>query len=147
MRRVSSSLIAAGFTPGRTSSEPLHRQLYVTIREQILGGALKGDDRLPSTRALAHDLHVGRNTVTSVFEQLAAEGYLETEIGSGTYVAMQLPAQRELMREAERAGEDTIRWSQWAQRMAPEKLAALTDPGFRPFQPGLPDLGAFPTQV
>src|SRR5882757_1236347 len=97
MRRVSSSLIAAGFTPSKTSSEPLHRQLYLTIREQILGGALKGGDRLPSTRALGHDLHVGRNTVTSVFEQLAAEGYLETETGSGTYVAMQLPARRDPM--------------------------------------------------
>jgi len=147
MRRVSSSLIAAGFTPSKTSSEPLHRQLYLTIREQILGGALKGGDRLPSTRALGHDLHVGRNTVTSVFEQLAAEGYLETEMGSGTYVAMQLPVKRELMQEAEQTEEHAIRWSRWAKRMAPEKLAALTDPGFRPFQPGLPDLGAFPTHV
>src|SRR5207237_10843091 len=47
--------------------------------------------RLPSTRALAAQMGISRNTVLAAFEQLHAEGYLEGRLGSGTYVARTLP--------------------------------------------------------
>lgn len=65
---------------------PMYRQLYDWFRSAILDGQLIPGRRVPSTRSLAAELKVSRITVLSAFEQLYAEGYLETAIGSGTYV-------------------------------------------------------------
>lgn len=70
---------------------PLYRQLYDSLRGAILDGRLAAGARLPSSRLLASDLGVGRNTVLSAFEQLTAEGYLEAVVGAGTRVAASLP--------------------------------------------------------
>ena len=74
-----------------SSPEPMHRQLYNELREAVLCGRLPPGSRLPSTRALATELGVSRNTVMGAFDQLLAEGYLEGKVGSGTYVAEKLP--------------------------------------------------------
>ncbi|CAO3404413.1 MocR-like pyridoxine biosynthesis transcription factor PdxR [Azospirillum palustre] len=52
------------------------------IRAQIADGVYPPGSRLPSSRALAADLGVSRTTVTAVYEQLAAEGYLEVRQGA-----------------------------------------------------------------
>ena len=70
---------------------PLHRQLYTSLRLAILERRVKPGARLPSTRHLASALGLARNTVHGAFDQLIAEGYLETRHGSGTYVAASLP--------------------------------------------------------
>jgi GntR family transcriptional regulator / MocR family aminotransferase len=70
---------------------PLYRQLYEHLRGVILANQLKGGTKLPSTRALADELGVSRNTVMNAYNQLFAEGYLESREGSGTYVAKALP--------------------------------------------------------
>jgi GntR family transcriptional regulator/MocR family aminotransferase len=69
---------------------PLHRQLYHALREAVLHGRLASGMRLPSTRDLARELSVSRNTVLAAFEQLLAEGYLSGRVGSGTYVSQAL---------------------------------------------------------
>jgi GntR family transcriptional regulator/MocR family aminotransferase len=69
---------------------PLQRQVYRALRAAILGGRVGAGERLPSTRALASELRVSRNTVLSAYEQLLAEGYANTRGGSGTYVAQAL---------------------------------------------------------
>jgi GntR family transcriptional regulator/MocR family aminotransferase len=81
------------FTPTlrESSREPMHRQLYSELREAVLNGRLPPGSRLPSTRAIASELGVSRNTVMGAFDQLLAEGYLEGKVGSGTYVAEKLP--------------------------------------------------------
>ena len=66
------------------SSDPLSRQIYRALRDGILAGRLVGGLRLPSTRALATDLGVSRNTVVTAFDQLLAEGYVESRVGRGT---------------------------------------------------------------
>ncbi|WP_410515189.1 PLP-dependent aminotransferase family protein [Paenibacillus sp. BR2-3] len=71
----------------KLSDMPLIRQVYEHIRTQILRGELKTGDRLPSSRELAFDIKVSRNVVIEAYEQLIAEGYLESRQGSGTYVA------------------------------------------------------------
>ncbi len=71
----------------RTAEKPLIRQVYDQIRQQILQGELHAGDRLPSTRELAEDLHVSRNVILEAYDQLLAEGYIESRRGSGTYVA------------------------------------------------------------
>lgn len=70
---------------------PRYRQLYRAVRGAILEGTLPPGSRLPATRVLARDLAVSRNTVLDAFEQLRVEGYLSGRVGSGTYVAEQLP--------------------------------------------------------
>src|SRR5688500_18590619 len=70
---------------------PLYQQLYAHLQAAILAGELAGGTRLPSTRALAEELRVSRNTVLNAYDQLTAEGYLEGLAGSGTFVARLLP--------------------------------------------------------
>ncbi|PAX54099.1 MocR-like pyridoxine biosynthesis transcription factor PdxR [Brunnivagina elsteri] len=70
---------------------PLHQQIYEELRQAILSGKLSPGKRIPSTREMAKSLGISRSTVTQSYEQLLSEGYLETIIGSGTYVCTQLP--------------------------------------------------------
>src|SRR4029077_424166 len=71
---------------------PLYRQIYRAFRNDILTRARAPGERVPSTRALAGLLKVSRNTAVLAYEQLLAEGYLETRIGAaGTVVAPVLP--------------------------------------------------------
>ena len=71
----------------RQADAPLHRQLYDSLRAQILDGRLPPRTRLPATRELATDLGVSRNTVIAAYDALLAEGYLDSVTGSGTRVA------------------------------------------------------------
>src|SRR5437868_3923325 len=73
------------------SRTPLYRQLYDSLRRAILAGQLAPGTRLQSTREMAEELNVSRNTVVNAYEQLLAEGYLEGQVGSGTYVSRALP--------------------------------------------------------
>ena len=74
-----------------TSAQPLYVQIYKTLREAILSNQLAPGTRLPSSRNLAKELSVSRNTIINAFEQLLAEGYLRGKTGAGTYVAHLLP--------------------------------------------------------
>lgn len=67
-------------------STPAYRQVYEQLREQILRGSLPPGTRLPSSRQLARDAGVARVTVAQAYAQLAAEGFVVTRSGSGTYV-------------------------------------------------------------
>lgn len=70
---------------------PLHRQVYDGLRESILAARLRPGERLPSTRTLAADLGVARNTVALAFDQLRTEGYLTGRRGGGTRVRSTIP--------------------------------------------------------
>ena len=65
----------------RADEEGLVAQLTSQLRSLIAAGRLAKGRALPSSRRLASDLGVSRNTVTYAFEQLAAEGYLEASHG------------------------------------------------------------------
>lgn len=75
-------------------SAPLYRQLYERLRTAILTGQLEPGARLPSTRGLASELGVSRNTTALAYELLLLEGYLESRVGNGTRVAQVRPGQR-----------------------------------------------------
>ncbi len=70
---------------------PLYQQVYRAARRAILSAELPPGTRFPSSRALAADLGVSRNTVILAYDQLLAEGYIATREGSGTFVATELP--------------------------------------------------------
>lgn len=63
------------------------RALEEALREAIADGRLPAGTRLPSSRSLAADLGVARNTVVDAYDQLTAEGWLAARRGSGTTVA------------------------------------------------------------
>ncbi|WP_229162054.1 GntR family transcriptional regulator, partial [Bradyrhizobium brasilense] len=69
------------------------RQIAQALRAAIANGELKAGEYLPSTRSLSASLGVARGTVTEAFEQLQAEGYLESQVGAGTRVAPTLAEQ------------------------------------------------------
>ena len=71
---------------------PQQRRLYEAAKAAILSQQLGAGCKLPSTRNLAKDLGIARNTIIAAFEQLAAEGFVVTSTGSGTYVSATLPA-------------------------------------------------------
>ena len=74
------------------ADEPLHEQLYRQIRDELVSGSFNNNSsRLPSSRELAADLGVSRFTVNVAFSRLHSEGYLESRVGSGTFVAEALP--------------------------------------------------------
>ncbi|MDE3134957.1 MAG: PLP-dependent aminotransferase family protein [Acidobacteriota bacterium] len=70
---------------------PLYRQLHDWFQRAIASGQLRPGQRVPSTRALAAELNISRIPVLNAYEQLHAEGYLETFVGAGTRVATSIP--------------------------------------------------------
>jgi GntR family transcriptional regulator/MocR family aminotransferase len=65
---------------------PNYAQLIRAIKAAIVSGRMSSGVRLPSTRALARELGLSRITVLAAYEQLRAEGYVESRVGSGSYV-------------------------------------------------------------
>lgn len=138
----------AALTLDPADAVPLHRQLYFKIREAILTGRLQGGTRLPSTRTLAQDLAVSRNTVLAAFEQLTAEGYLEGMVGAGSFVTLRLPEEalqvRAELLESGAAGRTPPGPS--ARGAALMEMAGRA-PRATTFSPGMPELAAFPFEL
>ncbi len=97
--------------------------LESALREAVRSGRLAAGTALPSSRALARDLGVARNTVVDAYGQLVAEGWLAARHGSGTWVA-------------ERTEPPTPARAPWPLAGAPAIRYDL--------RPGVPDLSAFP---
>ncbi|MEH0833755.1 PLP-dependent aminotransferase family protein [Pectobacterium cacticida] len=123
----------------------LNKRLYDCIRLAILDGAITAGERLPSSRDVAQQLSLSRNTVLAAYEQLLAEGYIDTRKGSGTFVTAQLPDGnmpavnrdsageiREPMREISRRGLHLLGYSGASARQ------------WGAFMPGIPDIASFP---
>ena len=106
---------------------PLGIQIQDQLRAAIRGRRLGPGERLPSTRHLAELLGVSRGMVVDVYEQLLAEGYVESAVGSGTRAAA-MP-------------------SGGPARATPSVVAApasSSPPGVADFEYGIPDLGSVP---
>lgn len=66
---------------------PIFLQLANAIAGDIRSGRLKPGEPLPGTRELAEQLSINRNTVVASYDELAAEGWVRTRIGGGTFIA------------------------------------------------------------
>lgn len=75
----------------RGRGEPLYRQVRQAIEHGIATGRLDAGGRLPSSRLLAQELGVSRNTVTAAYEELVAEGFVESRARSGLFVNPRMP--------------------------------------------------------
>ena len=124
----------------RKSAIPLHRQLYRQLRELIETRGLPSGMALPSTRALAKDVGIGRNTVIAAYDQLSLEGFLGTVRGSGPLVN-ELPAYTPHPKRLNQTGESVL---SVRGRMMSEQPYHHGKPGISAFHPGLPDADNFP---
>lgn len=130
---------------------PLHRQLYEELRQAILSGRLLPRQRIPSTRSLSKSLGISRTTVTQSYEQLLSEGYLETIVGSGTFVCAQLPD--DLLRSTpvepiQKMTRPPVQLSKYAFRLAQTDALLQTEPNAPiSFRYGRPALDQFPMQL
>ena len=78
------------------SGAPIYEQICEQVRAQIVSGALKEDEPLPSIRALAKDLRISVITTKRAYEELEREGFIVSLTGKGSFVA---GANTELIRE------------------------------------------------
>ncbi|MEU6312966.1 PLP-dependent aminotransferase family protein [Streptomyces sp. NPDC047014] len=108
----------------RVAGRGLRAGLTEALREAARSGRLAAGTRLPSSRSLAADLGIARNTVAEAYAELVAEGWLTARQGSGTRVA-----ERARPRRADAA--------------APVRRPARRGPAYS-LVPGTPDLAAFP---
>ena len=88
----------------RTSGVPLGAQLIEQVTKAVEEGRLEPGDRLPSVRELAESAGVNVNTVRSAYSRLEAEGFVRSEHGRGTFVAVgaaspEVPLSRHELRE------------------------------------------------
>ncbi|MER5259908.1 PLP-dependent aminotransferase family protein [Streptomyces sp. NPDC002855] len=100
----------------------VRKGLTDALREAVRGGRLAPGTRLPSSRSLAVDLGIARNTVADAYADLVAEGWLTARQGSGTRVA-----ERAVPRPAD-----------------PEPRRRAAGGPTYDLMPGTPDLGSFP---
>ncbi|ESY88956.1 transcriptional regulator [Mesorhizobium sp. LNHC220B00] len=129
----------------RAIDEPIHRQLYRQIGAMIRERRLAPGSELPSSRALAEDLGLARNTIVAAYDQLATEGYLASRQGARP-VVIDLPVNSTdqggkptamaIHRPPSRRGESLMR--QPFHHGAPGRFA---------FHPGMPDPQNFPFGV
>ncbi|WP_454857306.1 MocR-like pyridoxine biosynthesis transcription factor PdxR [Promicromonospora soli] len=113
--------------------------IYRALHTALTTGRVPAGERLPSTRDLARDLGVSRASVATAYERLAAEGFLETRTGAGTFAtaaASDAPPVRHRKPGAlrPRAG---WRWS--AHRTSGDAPVPAYD-----FRVGIPDVSLFP---
>lgn len=77
--------------------ESLYLQLYSQIKSKIENGQIKQGEKLPSIRNLAYDLQVSKTTIQTTYDQLVAEGYIQSFPKKGYFVVVQntiIPKQR-----------------------------------------------------
>ena len=118
-----------GFAPALPGGKgPLFERIRGRLERLILDGALPRGSRLASSRMLAAELGVSRNTILAAIESLVAEGFLETRPGSGTFVAAILPEEPDRRPDA-----------------PPQPASAW--PSAQPLHPNLPPLDLFPRDL
>lgn len=136
------------FDLNRAGEEGLAAQLTSQLRGLIASGRIGKGQALPSSRRLASDLGVSRNTVTYAFEQLAAEGYLETSHGRRPAVTVDGGEHIESAGgAASRVRSAKPRLSPWASKLSQMDWPMSYLAPLRPLRPGHGDFREFPNEV
>lgn len=107
----------------------LARQIFLSLKEHILTGQIPQGEALPSTRELAKDLSVSRNTVCDAYDMLWTEGFIISHQGAPSRVADGLQIQSVQKREKGKEPDKSQSMILWD------------------FKTGQPDLSLFPWQV
>jgi GntR family transcriptional regulator len=100
------------------SGVPVYRQLIDQVQGALAGGRLKPGDQLPTIRQAAVDLAINPNTVTRAYREMEIRGLLETQQGTGTFIAEQ------------QIEADSVVRSQQLEQLAAEMIARAGANGF-----------------
>lgn len=139
-----------------SSALPIYRQIYEIIRQSILSGKFYPTMPLPASRLLAKQLRVSRMTVINAYEQLFAEGYLESRPGSGTFVAEHLPEEflqtsaRQTREAATNAAARQVNFTAYGKHLVKNGRKIARNFGkssLDAFQQGIPAIDKFPFEV
>src|SRR6202140_1954168 len=86
-KTVTASKTAFQFRLDQHSGVPAYRQIIDQVQAGIASGALASGDQLPTVRQVAVDLAINPNTVMRAYRELEIRGVLDTQQGTGTFVA------------------------------------------------------------
>ncbi|MCO4878268.1 PLP-dependent aminotransferase family protein [Paraburkholderia caribensis] len=146
----------------RSSSQPLYRQLQRLLQSAILLKELPAGARVPSSRLLAEELGLARNTVIQVYEQLAIEGYVTSTTGRGTFVAnttpeeftekIRAPSEKDELFAELRGKEEKLPSTSGQLALSHRGARLVSEAGVSKrqlgaFMPGVPDVTHFPARV
>jgi GntR family transcriptional regulator/MocR family aminotransferase len=121
----------------RKKNISLQSQVIFGLKELMHAGALQPGEPVPSSRELARDLHVSRNTIINAYDRLIGEGYLDASPRRGLFVSESLKNIRELR---EKGSSDPI--SELSFHGPHGEKHTGNNP--RPFRPSQPDVRLFP---
>ena len=127
----------------RRLARPLYQQIYDSFRMRVLRGELRAGQLVPSTRELARELRVSRLPVLDAYAQLHAEGYFESKVGAGTFIAASLP---DGVAPKPSTGRGERPLSKRAAALPPYERPSWAA-SLGPFQIGQPDLHSFPIEI
>jgi GntR family transcriptional regulator/MocR family aminotransferase len=120
----------------RNGKATLQEQLVRQIKQYVQEGRLAPGEAMPSSRELASELKLSRNTVVYAYDRLEAEGYLEVQARSGVFISPSI-----LLSPHSKWPEET----KAAPRKQIPRPAAMRLPA--PFRPCQPDVNLFPLAV
>ncbi len=76
---------------------PLYEQIKEKVKELVISGVLKEEDKIPSVRELAGSLAINPNTIQKAYRDLEAEGYIYSVRAKGSFIA----PQKEVIRKSD----------------------------------------------
>jgi GntR family transcriptional regulator / MocR family aminotransferase len=127
------------FVLDRTKRVSLQTQLSLNLKRLVHSGVLRPGKVVPSSRELARDLQISRNTVLQAYDRLIGEGYLEPSVRRGLYVS-------ELLEEKNlRKAPSPSRPEPTSDFLEEDGSASLNAPV--PFRPCQPDVRLFPLSL
>jgi GntR family transcriptional regulator / MocR family aminotransferase len=136
------------------AGEPVLRKgelIYRTLVRAILDGTLPPATRIPSSRVLADDWRMSRNTVDDALSRLLDEGLLTRRVGSGSWVSDTIPRRGSAHAIVKRRPNDAARRTLRAVSTVSHRLIDLRAgnpvPRVVPFAAGMPDLDHFPVEI
>src|SRR5271168_2420252 len=86
-RNAEPETLAFAFRLDAHSGVPVYRQLIDQVQAAVAAGALATGDQLPTVRQVAVDLEINPNTVMRAYREMEIRGLLDTQQGTGTFVA------------------------------------------------------------
>ena len=136
----------------RGNGQPIYRQLHRLLQQAILSRDLPAGSQLPSSRLLAQELVIGRNTVTQVYEQLTLEGYVSSGTGRGTFVADSAPDEIVGALDLETPATQPVPLVETMRPLSIRGARLIAGAGvskrqWGAFMPGVPDVTRFPARV
>ena len=124
------------FLLDRTKRVSLQKQISLNLKRLVHSGTLHPGREIPSSRELARDLHISRNTVLQAYDQLIGEGYLEASPRRGLFVSEMLEEKN--LRRAAPSGALAPALADFDKESCDEVAKPL------PFRPCQPDVRLFP---